>query len=99
MKADFWDDIGDYRRKTYNCFINCAAENEDENTKERIFCALDLFPTILGSINVKIEGNRLGLGTNLFSSQMTLSEEIGFEQENNELKPYSAYYFNHFIVN
>ena len=37
-------------------------------------------------MGVEIKGNRLGLGTNLFSSQQTLSERVGIEKEEKELK-------------
>ena len=36
-----------------------------------------MFPTLLASIGVKIEGDRLGLGTNLFSGKPTLFEQNG----------------------
>lgn len=38
---------------------------------------MDLFPTMLASLGVQIEGNRLGLGTNLFSDKKTLMKELG----------------------
>ena len=39
-----------------------------------------MFPTILASIGVKIEGEKLGLGTNMFSGEKTLFEENGGEK-------------------
>ena len=66
-----------------------------ENTKNREFDTLDYFPTILAALNVKIEGDRLGLGTNLFSERSTLSEEMGEEYEQ-EISKYSDYYVNRF---
>ena len=36
-----------------------------------------MFPTILASMGVIIEGDRLGLGTNLFSGTPTIMEENG----------------------
>ena len=42
-------------------------------------------------MGVKIEGERLGLGTNLFSSVPTLTEEFGIKEENAELKKKSAF--------
>ena len=53
---------------------------------------MDYYPTMLASIGVKIEGNRLGLGTNLFSETPTLSEELGLENFSNELKKNSKFY-------
>ncbi|MBR4973874.1 MAG: LTA synthase family protein, partial [Clostridia bacterium] len=79
-----------YNRKVYNCFIN--AQNETENSKNRKFCSLDMFPTILSAIGCKIEGERLGLGTNLFSSKPTLCELLGTTVFDEELSKKSDYY-------
>ena len=40
----------------------------------------------LASLGFEISGNRLGLGTNLFSDRKTLAEEIGLNKFNKELK-------------
>lgn len=98
MKVDFWDDIGDYNRKIYNCFINLPEGTMASQTVNRQFSILDMFPTILVSVGADIEGDRLGLGTNLFSQQQTLPEQMGFEELNQELKLYSNYYYMNFIV-
>lgn len=79
-----------YTRTIYNTIINPAIETT--NNKNRIFTTMDLFPTILASIGVKIEGERLGLGTNLYSGIPTLAEELGFEYFNIELAKYSEFY-------
>lgn len=98
MKADFWDDIGDYDRKIYNCFVNLPDGLMPDRTTNREFSILDMFPTILAAIGVDIEGDRLALGTNLFSEEKTLPERMGFREFNNELKRYSNYYYMNFIV-
>ena len=98
MKADFWDDIGDYDRKIYNCFINLPTGLSAVQTTNREFSILDMFPTMLAAIGVDIEGDRLGLGTNLFSGQKTLPEEMGFPAFNEELKLYYNYYYINFII-
>lgn len=95
MVADFWDDIGDYERKTYNCFLNLPEGLNVERTKNREFDTLDYFPTILASLGVKIEEERLGLGTNLFSERPTLTEELGGDYIR-ELSKYSDYYVENF---
>ena len=95
MAQGFWDDIGTYGRRTYNCFLNVPEKLSIENTKERQFDTLDYFPTILAALGVEIEGERLGLGTNLFSGKSTLLEEIGTEYEE-ELQKYSNYYVENF---
>ena len=74
----------DYVRTIYNVFINSALEAN--NTVNRTFTSFDLFPTILASMGVSIDGDRLGLGTNLFSNRLTLSEELGFNYLHSELK-------------
>ena len=95
MAPDFWDDIGEYERRTYNCFINVSGHLSIENTKERQFDTLDYFPTILAALGVEIEGERLGMGTNLFSGKSTLLEELGMEYEK-ELQKYSEFYVENF---
>jgi len=45
-----------------------------------------MFPTTLAALGVQIDGNRLGLGTNLFSGQKTLPEKLGRGYINQELK-------------
>ena len=42
-------------------------------------------------MGVKIEGNRLGLGTNLFSEELTLMESVGEEELKAELKKKSEF--------
>lgn len=80
----------DYQRLLYNCFINAAADTD--NLLERQFCAIDLFPTTLAALGCEIEGDRLGLGTDLFSETPTLAEEMGFDDLNRELAKSSDYY-------
>ena len=73
-----------YVRATYNCFINPA--KTPVNTKNRIFSSLDMFPSTLSAIGVTINGDRLGLGTDLFSGTPTLCEELGEEYFKEELE-------------
>ena len=54
--------------------------------------------TILASLDIGIEGDRLGLGTNLFSDEPTLPEMLGRENFEKELKLYSKYYFANFVI-
>lgn len=79
-----------YLRTPYNCFINCDAEIE--NNKNRDFAIFDFYPTILACMGVKIKGERLGLGTNLLSGQITLMEQYGFKKLNSEIKKRSRFY-------
>jgi phosphoglycerol transferase len=98
MKADFWDDIGDYERRTYNCFINLPDDTNTDHVKWRGFTTLDLFPTTLAALGVDIEGDRLGLGTNVFSNEQTLAEQLGIEELDSELSAYSKYYIENFVT-
>ena len=66
-----------YNRTVYNCILNPAAEPEQSDG--RVFTTMDMFPTTLAALGVQIEGDRLGLGTNLFSGRLTLAEEIGYD--------------------
>lgn len=79
-----------YERRVYNCFINAAAE--PSYTQNRQFCALDMFPTTLAAMGCTIEGNRLGLGVNLFSRQPTLMELMGYEEFNSHLAQRAPFY-------
>ena len=85
---------GNYQRLLYNCFINTAADAA--KVTNRHFTAVDLFPTTLAAIGCTIEGNRLGLGTNLFCDAKTLTELMGFERFNKELAKASSYYETNF---
>lgn len=98
MNTTFWEDIPeDYQRVVYNCFINPFISDQSFNTKNRNMLAYDLFPTTLAALGANIEGERLGLGTNVFSTRQTLAEELGTEQLKSELAKYSNYYVKNFI--
>ncbi len=97
MVADFWEDIGDFKRRMYNCFINLPEETKTQNIKYRDVTTIDIFPTTLAALGVEIEGDRLGLGTNVFSDRQTLIEELGEENFGTELKKYSTYYNDVFV--
>ena len=85
---------GGYDRMVYNCILNSPVTSD--NTKNREYCAVDLFPTTLAALGCTIVGNRLGLGTNLFSSVPTLAEKWGYARFNSELGKASDYYVNNF---
>ena len=91
MDTEFLEDIDeDYIRTTYNCIINAASEPAHENDRE--FGTFDMFPTTLAAIGATIKGNRLGLGTNLFSDTKTLTEIYGFDKLEEELAKRSDFY-------
>lgn len=68
--ADLFD------RRTYVAIVNGNAVNTQSNI-QRKYTTVDLFPTTLAAMGVKIEGNRLGLGVNLYSGEKTLYERYG----------------------
>lgn len=85
MDSDFCTEASEgYERKVYTAYINSAAETEDPKWR-REYSTFDSFPTTLASLGVEIEGNRLGLGTNLFSDEITLVELYGTDMLTAEL--------------
>ena len=80
MDADFCDDVpADYMRRVYTAVINAAPQAHSPQTA-REFSTFDLFPTTLAALGVQISGERLGLGTNLYSDQQTLLERFGVKE-------------------
>ena len=84
------DGISMYDRTIYNCFINSFAK--PSNTKNREFTTVDMFPTVLAAMGFTIEGNRLGIGTNVFSATPTLAERKGCDWIEAELAKNSDFY-------
>ncbi len=95
MEMPYLDKIeDDSARRVYNTFINSAVTTE--NTKNRHFLTVDMFPTIVAAMGGEIEGDRLGLGTNLFSDTPTLREEYGSDTFNLMLLGGRDYYEKNF---
>ena len=91
MNNDYFENIDEnYERTVYNLFINSAIP--DQNSKNRLFSTMDLFPTTLASLGYTIEGDRLALGTNLYSGKKTLVEKYGKEKVDDEFEKKSEYY-------
>ena len=86
-----------YERTVYNTIINSKVKTE--NMKNRNFTTFDFYPTILASLGFQIQGDKLGLGTNLFSRIPTITEEIGITKFDKELQKKSNYYEKHFLHN
>ena len=92
MQEDFYSEIDDdYQRGVYNVFINSKNKNTDY-LKNREFTTMDMYPTTLAALGCEIEGDRLALGTNLFSGKKTLAEQLGKDELNNELQMSSFFY-------
>lgn len=85
----------DYVRRVYNCFINPAAV--PVSCENREFTTLDIFPTTLSALGCTIPGDRLGLGTDLFSGKPTLAEEMGFDEFNYQVSGNSESYSRKFF--
>lgn len=82
-----WSNLNNnYKRTVYNTIINADCTYKENVTENRDFSTMDMFPTTLAALGVQIDGNRLGLGTNLFSGQKTLPEKLGRGYINQELK-------------
>lgn len=93
MDVDFFDEYdSNYTRTIYNVFINSAKKTD--NTKNRLFMTYDIFPSILTSMGITYDGDRVGIGTDLFSSSKTLTEEYGYEYVFEELNKKSVFYNN-----
>ena len=91
MDKDFCKDVPDsYQRKTYTAVINSAVDPINPD-RERLYTTFDLYPTTLAAMGVTIKGNRLGLGTNLYSLRDTILEEYGVETCTAELEKPSAF--------
>lgn len=87
----------DYLERTiYNCFLNAQVGGKIQ-TKNRDFTAMDMFPTILASLGFEIEGDKLGLGVNMFSKEQTLAEEMGVRNLQDILNMQSNFYLEHFM--
>lgn len=86
-KTAFFDiDPAKADRRWFDLFVNGVHKTPDTAiVKNRQFSSLDMFPTILSALGCKIDGNRLGLGVDLFSGQQTLLEKYGLEKLNYEL--------------
>lgn len=88
-------DTNYYDRTVYNCFLNVDFEPMQDHTN-RIITAMDMFPSVLSAMGFSIEGDKLGLGTNLFSNKKTIAEEYGYEKLDGELRKQSDYYIDVF---
>lgn len=79
-------------RKVYTCYINSAVKRQ--NIRKRLFTTQDNFPTTLAAMGVKIKGDRLGLGTNLYSDKKTLIEQYGYQSLDASMKRKSEWMYS-----
>ena len=96
MQSDLYRDAdSNYQRTVYNVIIN--SDIDTKYNKNRLFTTMDMYPTTLVALGATIDGNRLGLGTNLFSGKKTLIEELGYEYVDTELRKKSKFYDNYIL--
>lgn len=101
MANSFFENVKGYERTGFNLVLNPApnvTDVDDSRLHNRSWAVFDMFPTLLASLGVEIEGNRLGIGTNLFSDEQTLFERDGYEKVNKELENRSNFYNNNILV-
>lgn len=84
-----------YNRRAYAVVLNSAVDYTLGKTRR--YGAFDMFPTTLAAMGFTIEGDRLGLGVNLYSGEKTLVEQYGLKKLNKELVKHSKYYDRHII--
>lgn len=80
-----------FDRRTYTVVIN-PADGKKYSGAGRIYTTLDMYPTTLSAMGVEIEGDKLGLGVDLYSDTPTLAEKYGLDELNYELMKNSDYY-------
>ena len=91
MDSDFCNNVpADYTRRVYTNFIHSAVENPNPS-RHREYTTFDQYPTTLAALGCRISGNRLGLGTNLYSEEETLIEKYGFEEAYSEMEKRSNF--------
>ena len=95
MDAHFDELLTDFDRRVYFTIINPPKGLNETN--DRLICTFDLYPTTLASLGVEIEGNRLALGTNLFSNEQTLCEKYGKGKFFSEVFKNSTFYNEHIL--
>lgn len=89
MDKDFCKNVSsEYERKVYVSIINSAIASEKDKPLSvyRYYSTIDMFPTTLAALGGQIEGERLGLGTNLYSEYPTLLELYGKDEMNAKME-------------
>lgn len=91
MDSDFCINVpASYDRRTYTLFLNSAATCADPG-RERQYSTLDMLPTTLAAMGASVDGDRLGLGTNLYGTKDTLLETLGMDDFSEELSKKSSF--------
>ncbi len=96
MDKKFFKDFDkSYHRTIFNLILNSPIKTD--RVHNRKFSPVDMYPTILASMGVEIEGDRLGLGTNLFSDKDTLIERDGLKTVDKGFGDKSNFFNDKFI--
>lgn len=96
MDKEFFKDFDkSYHRTIFNLILNSPVTTD--RVTNRKFSPVDMYPTILASMGVEIEGDKLGLGTNLFSDKDTLIERDGLKTVDKGFGDKSNFFNNTFI--
>lgn len=90
MDSTYFQDMPDgYNRRTYVTVINSEKKYYGE---PRMYTTMDLYPTTLSALGCTIDGDRLGLGTDLYSETETIMESLGKEAFKYQLGLSSKFY-------
>lgn len=97
MQTEFFEleEGQEYTKKVVCAIINSAVQAEEKN---REYSTIDLYPTTLAALGAQIEGNKLALGTNLFSDEQTLIEKYGLTYVKEQLRKTSKFYDSNILV-
>ncbi|EAY15034.1 hypothetical protein TVAG_019340 [Trichomonas vaginalis G3] len=79
-----------YKRSTYNVWINSAVKPKIQTG--RMYSNFDIQPSIYAAAGFKVKGDRIALGTNLFSDKETLMEKLGFDKFEDEIEDTPKWY-------
>ena len=95
MQSSFFSFAKEDERFAYNVYINSSVKPTSNN---RVYTALDTYPSIVASLGGNIKGNKLGLGVNIFSKEKTLVEKYGINKLDKELRKKSSFYYEKFDI-
>lgn len=86
-------DVISLNGKQFRKYISGIGDAINEKPSvNRKYTTLDLYPTTLAALGVQIEGDKLGLGVNLYSGEQTLVEQYGKDYLDIELLKDSKLY-------
>lgn len=97
MDRDFFADFDpNYHRTTFNLILNSAVQTTHD--KNRHYTPMDYYPTIVSGLGITYDGNRLGMGVDLFTGEKTLLEQLGIEKLNSEMRKYSRFFLEEMAI-